>query len=112
MSLDVYLKSKCGTCNKGDELYWANITHNLSAMAYEAGVYQHLWRPEELNLTTAKQLIEPLKLAITLMKSDPDRFKKHNAKNGWGDYTSFLSFVEKYLQACTANPEANIEVSR
>ena len=43
MSLDVYL-----TDAEGREVFSANITHNLGAMAKEAGIYMHLWRPDEL----------------------------------------------------------------
>ena len=33
--------------------YSANITHNLGKMAEEAGIYKHLWRPEEIGITKA-----------------------------------------------------------
>src|SRR5690606_2662000 len=60
-----------------NKVYSANITHNLGKMAYEAGIYEALWRPhrlkenynipendhqaewkfEEENKTTAKEII-------------------------------------------------------
>lgn len=107
MSLDVYL-TKEAPC----EVYTSNITHNLGAMAEEAGIYKHLWRPEELNITKAAQLVEPLAAAVALMKADPERFKKHDAKNGWGLYEHFVPFVEQYLAACREHPEADVRVSR
>lgn len=97
---------------KPTEVYSANITHNLGEMAQEAGIYTHLWRPDELGLTTAGELIEPLRIGLMLLKQDPDRFKKHNSPNGWGVYEHFVLFVEKYLAACEENPDATIEVSR
>ena len=103
MSLDVYLI---------DEVYSANITHNLGAMAEEAGIYQHLWRPDEINVTKAAQLIEPLRAGLALLKSDPERFKKFDADNGWGLYIHFVPFVEKYLQECVKYPGAEVRVSR
>ena len=125
MSLDVTLYGKtsdvpcvCERCEnshtrKETEIFYdANITHNLGAMAQEAGIYQHCWRPEEIGITTAAQLIEPLRAGIALMKSDPPRFKKHNAANGWGLYEHFVPWVEKYLAACEENPTATIRVSR
>jgi len=62
MSLDVYLQvPACKVCERGPTtVYDANITHNLGEMADEAGVYKHLWRPEEIGLTKAAELIEPL----------------------------------------------------
>lgn len=107
MSLDVYL-----TVVKPTEVYSANITHNLGEMAQEAGIYQHLWRPEELNITKASQLIEPLRAGLALMKSDPERFEAFNATNGWGLYKNFVTWIERYLAACEANPDASVEISR
>lgn len=48
MSLDVYL-----TATRPTEVCALNITHNLGRMAKEAGIYQHLWRPEEIGVTKA-----------------------------------------------------------
>ena len=107
MSLDVYL-----TIRKPVAVHNGNITHNLGAMAKEAGIYQHLWRPEEIGITTAAQLIEPLRVGLELLKSDPDRFRKHNAPNGWGMYEHFVPFVAEYLAACEAHPNASVRVSR
>jgi hypothetical protein len=113
MSLDVSLKNHmCPTCGRGEEVYSANITHNLGALAEEAGIYKHLWRPEEIGITKAAQLIEPLRAGLTLMKADPPRFKKHDSPNGWGMYENFVPWIEKYLAACEGNPEASISVDR
>ena len=103
MSLDVRLK---------ENVYSANITHNLGVMAKEAGIYQHLWRPEELHIWRAEELIEPLSMGLALLISDPERFKKLNSPNGWGMYEHFVPFVSKYLAACVANPDATVEASR
>lgn len=94
------------------EVYSANITHNLNRMATEAGIYAILWRPDELGITKAKQLINPLKKGLSLMKSKPDHFKKFNPENSWGNYEGLVRFVEDYLAACQENPEAKVSVSR
>lgn len=107
MSLDVTL-----TATRKTQVYWRNITHNLGRMADEAGIYRHLWRPEEINITTAGQLIDPLTVGLELLKSDPKRFKAFNAPNGWGTYENFVPFVEDYLEACRENPDAEVSVSR
>jgi hypothetical protein len=98
--------------NDSDEVFWRNITHNLNKMAGEAGIYQHLWRPEELGITKAGELIEPLTKGLELLRSDPDRFKAFNPSNGWGSYEALLEFVSSYLEACTEHPSAVIRVSR
>jgi hypothetical protein len=90
MSLDVYLTQSMPTL-----VYSSNMTHNLNVMAKEAGIYEHLWRPEEIGITKAAQLIEPLRAGVALMKSDPARFEKHNSPNGWGLYKHFVPFVEE-----------------
>lgn len=107
MSLDVML-----TAVRPTEVYSRNITHNLNKMAMEAGIYQHLWRPEELGITVAKDLIEPLALGLDKLKADPEHYKKFNSPNGWGMYEHFVPFVEDYLEACRANPDATVEISR
>jgi hypothetical protein len=93
-------------------VYDANITHNLGTMADAAGIYTCMWRPEELGITLAEQLIEPLSKGLALLKSDPERFEKYNASNGWGLYKNFVPFVEQYLEACKEYPKAIIEISR
>lgn len=107
MSLDITLTETLPT-----EVYTANITHNLYAMADEAGIAKHLWAPEEVGITQAVQLIAPLHKAVAELKADPARFEKHNAPNGWGIYENFLFFVEQYLAACLANPNAQVRASR
>lgn len=106
MSLDITL-----TAIRPTTVYDANITHNLGRMAKEAGIYEHLWRPAGIGVNRAWHLIEPLKDGIALMKSDPPRFAKHNADNSWGTYDQFLPWLEKLLEACEANPDADISVS-
>lgn len=107
MSLDVYLSAPVVT-----SVYDANITHNLNTMAEEAGLYGCIWRPEESGITKAEQLIEPLEKGLALLRSEPERFRRLNPKNGWGSYEGLVKFVEDYLAACRENPQADVEVSR
>jgi len=107
MSLDVYLEKTMLT-----DVYSAKITHNLGSMAKEAGIYSYLWRPDEIGITRAHELIAPLTEAVKLMESNPGRFKAHNPPNGWGDYEGFLRWIKEYLDACKENPGAEIKVSR
>jgi len=107
MSLDVYL-----TRVQRTNVYENNITHNLGEMAKEAGIYMHLWRPDELGITQACELIEPLRQGLHLMKSDPERFRAFDSPNGWGLYENFIPWIERYLEACYEYPDANVEVSR
>lgn len=94
------------------EIFGANITHNLNRMAEAAGIYQHLWRPDELGVQQAGELILPLTEGLERLKADPDHFRTFDAPNGWGRYENFVRFVEKVLEACTENPDAEVRVSR
>ncbi len=107
MSLDVHL-----TAIRPTEVYWANITHNLAPMAKEAGIYQYLWRPDEIGITKASQLIEPLQMGFDYLTNHREHCQQFNPSNGWGTYEGLVSFVEKYLQACRENPDADVTVSR
>ena len=107
MSLDVYLSIMAPTV-----CYDSNITHNLTKMADAAGIYKYLWRPDEIGVTHAKQLIHPLTVGLAKLRSEPEKFLPFNPVNGWGDYNNLVAFVENYLAACVANPDAIVSVSR
>ena len=107
MSLDVYL-----SVVQPVEIYEANITHNLGGMAKAAELYTVLWRPEEREIALAWQLVEPLKAGLAALKADPEKFRAMNPTNGWGAYENLVKFVEEYLAACEANPDAEVRVSR
>ena len=93
-------------------VFCADITHNLRGMAECAGIYKHLWRPEEIGIEKAKELIEPLRAGLAWMKADPEKFKQYNAPNGWGVYEHFVPWIQKYLDACECYPDARVHVSR
>lgn len=140
MSLDVYLiRERLISYDGGkthvednEKVYWANITHNLSEMASEAGIYEALWRPyrlredfKEWNLYAdneyefedkcvikAKDIITIIEKGLKDLKKKPKHFEKFNSPNGWGWYQNFVPFVEKYLKACKEYPEANVIISR
>lgn len=95
-----------------EECYSRNVTHNLTKMADAAGIYDPLWRPDAVGITHAKQLIESLTVGLELLRAEPNKFKALNPPNGWGDYDGFVAFVADYLEACKANPEAKVRVSR
>jgi hypothetical protein len=113
VSLDVYLHiNTCSHCHRGEQVYSANITHNLNTMANAAGIYRALWRPEELGVTTAAQLIPLVEAGLARLLSDPGAFKVYDDPGGWGLYEHFVPFVERYLAACRTHPEATVSVSR
>lgn len=108
MSLDVYLALPV----EDGDVFWRNITHNVGPMAREAGVYLACWRPEEINVTYARDLIAPLREGLARLEAEPERFKQYNPSNGWGSYDGLVAFVRAYLKACECWPDAKVEVSR
>lgn len=107
MSLDVAL-----IMNRPVDVFNYSITHNLGLMAEKAGIYKHLWRPDELSISKAKDLIKPLTGGLELLKSSKEEFEKLNPENGWGNYDGLVKFVENYLEACKDYPNAKISVDR
>lgn len=139
MSLDVRLKIKYHISYDGgktleereEEVYDANITHNLGGMAKEAGIYEALWRPyrlkeefvptedyhkemefEESVEVRAYEIIPILEKGLEDLKANPEHYKTFDSPNGWGIYENFVPFVEKYLDASKQYPEAIVNVWR
>jgi len=105
MSLTIFL-----TESVSDNLvFTANITHNLNTMAKELGVYKELWRPLELDITRAYQLLSPLEEGLKQLKENPEHYKQFNPLNGWGNYDNFVSFIENYLAHCKLYPASIVE---
>lgn len=95
-----------------NQVYSANITHNMTTMAEECGLYDPLWRPDENGLTHARQLIEPIAAGLDLLRSDRARFEEFNPANGWGSYEGLVEFAEDYLSACEQWPDAEVRTWR
>ena len=107
MGLDVYLKEV-----KPCTIWAIGITHNLTAMAEAAGLYECMWRPEEICITLASQMIHPLECGIAVMEQDKEKLKKLNPENGFGNYEFLLSVAQRYLAACKEHPNATVEACR
>ena len=114
-----------------EEIYGANITHNLNVMAEQAGIYKALWRPYQLHkdyvhtedynkemafedsvTIFASDIIDVIEQGLDLLKLRPDYFSKFNSPNGWGTYVHFVPFVENYLNALKQYPNSIIIVDR
>lgn len=113
MSLDVSLMKVMPT-----EVYTDNITHNLGVMARAVKLsngktlYDVLWRPDENDYYIAKDISELLDEGWNILLSDPDRFKKFNPENGWGEYEGLVNFVYRYRNATWEYPESALSISR
>jgi hypothetical protein len=93
------------------KLYSLNITHNLNNMAKAVGLYEVLWRPKEVGITSASQMIAPLEKGLEELVANPDKYKALNPPNGYGSYDDFVSFCRSVLHNCREYPNAVIEAS-
>jgi len=127
MSLDVYLtyprepqpddhECNCNYCThctpKKDRVFSRNTTHNHTGIASAVGCYKACWRPDENGITKARQLVEPLEAALTLLVNNPQDYKHLEPDNGWGSVAYFTEFVREYLAACREHPDADVDVWR
>jgi hypothetical protein len=60
-----------------------NITHNLNNMAKAVGLYEVLWRPENVGITTASQMIAPLEKGLEELVANLDKYKVFNPQRVW-----------------------------
>lgn len=88
------------------KISWYNITHNLNAMAKEAGIYEVLWHPERLEINSAKDVIPILENGIKKLEENPEKYKKYNPENGWGNYEGLVKFAKAVLSDCHKYPDA------
>lgn len=106
---------ECGhkhTRKKSKQYFSSNITHNLGKMAEAAGIYKCCWRPEEIGIIHASQLIELLTNGIELLEAEPNKFKRFDSPNGWGLYEHFVPWVREYLEACKKYPDSFVNADR
>lgn len=113
MSLDVSLyENCCSACGRSDRVFSRNITHNLVPMAKAAGIYDAVWRPDEIGITTAKQVAQACRDGFGDLFSNPKKYHTYDPENGWGDYDDLVRFMSVYLSACAKWPDALVEALR
>lgn len=102
MSLDIRLIKK-------EYLVGMNITHNLTPMWKEAGVYVALYNSEGME---ANEVISVLVDGLIDMTKHPDKYKKLNSPNGWGTYDNAVRWLAELIERFKENPDGVIEVSK
>jgi hypothetical protein len=141
MSLNVYIrdkylktKDKVNFTEHYEDVYDANITHNLNTMASAVDVkfYYALWRPylivephhkifddskleyefEDSVDVYCKDIVDILDKGLTKLKRNPTKYKKFDSPNGWGLYENFVPWVEEYLNKLKEYPDCLVIVSR
>jgi hypothetical protein len=116
MSLDINLHRKLFDANgeyvMTDCVFAYNLTHNLGEMASAAGLYEALWRPEEIDAVYAKDVIRVLKVGLKALEERQESLEKLSPENGWGTYGDLLDCTIAYLEMCEKYPEAEIRACR
>ena len=120
MSLDIDLTRKKWTSydNKEtheesvDVVYSGRTTHNLAKMAAAAGIYEALWKPENIGASIASDITAIVERGLIDLIARPEHYKKYNSENGWGMYDDLVQFVSEYLVALKEYPNAEILISR
>ena len=108
MSLDFYLHEG-GVPSNRTEIFWRNATHNLTPMWSLAGCYDALYDSEG---KLAREIVDCLRLALIKMEDCPDDYIALNPANGWGNYPGAVNFLRAVKDACAANPDGVIRISK
>lgn len=88
-----------------------NITNNLIDFAIALNCYECIWKPKNLNIITAYQLLPHLYEAYYNVIKYGDIYLSLLPKNGWGTKEQFLNFIDQYIEACITYPNTLIETS-
>lgn len=110
MSLSISLYYKLGKKEKRVEVFYKNITHNLSKMAkaVDYNFYETIWKGSQFILPKD---IFILKNGLEKLLNNKNFYKNFEPSNGWGTYEDLVSFVEDYINALEEFPDAKRFVS-
>lgn len=116
MSLDIsMIFDECPRCGEDVEpIDVGNITHNLTEMAEAAGLYEAMWRPEDIKagVVTGRDVLPLLEDGIAWLVAHKEEAEKLNPENGWGDYDCLLATARAYRDVCRQYPGGRISVGR
>lgn len=94
----------------GNEVFDANITHNLSKMAQQfPNAYEAIWNPTITGYVYAKEIIPILSSFLANMVTNSEKYREFDSQNGWGLFDNFVPWLIEYLEACKKYPNAKIE---
>lgn len=104
MSLDISLSAVVRT-----DVFSDNITGNVEPMWREAGCHDALYKSKG---KAAYEVLDELKAGLSLMESEPERFKALNPSNGWGDYDGALEWLRRLICVFELYPDGKIWSSK
>ena len=101
MSLDFTLKIN------NEEIFDANMTHNVTPMWHKAGCYEALYMSDGQRASDIRDII--VDAVVDMMKHKAE-YQKLDSPNGWGIYEHAFKFLISVAVACCDFPEATIRV--
>lgn len=105
MSADFWLEIKIPALPEPIKLCETiNVTYNLGKMLRAAGFPP--W--DALIGAPASEAGGMLQSVADELVRAPDKYRKFNPPNGWGNYEGALEFVTRFAAECALNPEATI----
>lgn len=108
MSYDVAVAGKdCPCCGASGGVEIGNYTYNCSPMLWEANKASL----SDLNGKPVEEVALVLSEGVAIMRADPERFRAMNPANGWGDYDSWLGYLDRIIDACNQYPGAVLVVT-
>lgn len=105
MSYDVHFEVDVGTLYCLDSL---NHTYNCSSMFREALGGKGI---NDLHGKRASDIEDRVYKGISDMLIFPEKYKRMNPINGWGDYYSAKEFLEKILECCKKYSKSTVRVT-
>lgn len=109
MSWDVYLQYEpCEACGRSNDYFGdLNYTSNMFPMLVKAGFNWDMAKGK--SGAEARLMILGV---IHQMQADPSGYQALNPENKWGDYGSFIRWLQEIADKCAEHPKAKFDISR
>ena len=90
----------------GHYIFTHKVPSELFDLACHSGLYDAVWRPDNIGATIAEHIIAPLTEGLIELTSNPQLYMLYAPSVDM--YRAFLKHISLYLKACMANPNAKI----
>jgi hypothetical protein len=88
-------------------VFSTNMTHNVTNMWREAGVYDALYMSQG---KLAGDFVRVLDAGVVDMSTHPEKYRPMSDPEGWGTYAQAFTWLKEVRDAFKENPDATIEV--
>ena len=105
MSYDISLEINTGFEDR-EVVDVGNITYNITPM-FVKSMGKNL---SDFNDKKCREMIPILRIGVIELANNPEKYRKLNPVNGWGNYDGALNYLRKLLVSCEENPNCTIKV--